>query len=32
VPVARRPYKSDSYGYYSAYGYSPESGRRSEDA
>jgi len=31
VPQNRKPYKGDTYGYYSAYGYSPTTGRRSVD-
>ena len=31
VPVARKPYKGDYYGYYSSYGYEPAEGRRSAD-
>jgi Mrp family chromosome partitioning ATPase len=29
VPISRKPYKGDSYGYYSTYGYQPTEGRRS---
>jgi capsular exopolysaccharide synthesis family protein len=29
VPVSRKPYKGDGYGYYSTYGYAPTEGRRS---
>jgi receptor protein-tyrosine kinase len=29
VPVSRKPYKGDYYGYYSTYGYAPTEGRRS---
>jgi succinoglycan biosynthesis transport protein ExoP len=28
VPVSRKPYKGDYYGYYSTYGYAPTEGRR----
>ena len=31
VPLARKPYKGDYYGYYSSYGYEPTEGRRSAD-